>query len=144
MEPIEASNLDNQYKYYWEGDLCGQASLEDGAVVGARPACGGWAASSFPSGQEHPTPPPHPRTVPPSQDSVGLKEWCGGRLGTAANTKYKQGPQEHLESGILTDTWNLRFSGILRCWTPGRHRLRPTLVWGLAQELLACFTALHL
>lgn len=41
MEPIEASNLDNQYKYYWEGDLCGQASLEDGAVLGACPACGG-------------------------------------------------------------------------------------------------------
>lgn len=71
MEPIEASNLDNQYKYYWEGDLCGQASLEDGAVVGARPACGGWAASSLPSGQEHPTPPP------PSQDSLSFSGLCG-------------------------------------------------------------------
>lgn len=27
MEPTEASNLDNQYKYYWEGDLCGRARL---------------------------------------------------------------------------------------------------------------------
>ena len=33
MEPIEASNLDNQYKYYWEGDLCGQVEEEDGAAA---------------------------------------------------------------------------------------------------------------
>ena len=39
MEPIEASNLDNQYKYYWEGDLCGQVEEEDGAAL-ACPACG--------------------------------------------------------------------------------------------------------
>lgn len=51
MEPIEASNLDNQYKYYWEGDLCGQAGQEDGAVLEACPACGGGAASSRQSGQ---------------------------------------------------------------------------------------------
>lgn len=33
MEPTEASNLDDQYKYYWEGDLCDHARQE------------GWAAS---------------------------------------------------------------------------------------------------
>lgn len=66
MEPIEASNLDNQYKYYWEGDLCGQASLEDGAALGACPACGGWAASSPQSGQG----------APPRQ-SLLLRTLCG-------------------------------------------------------------------
>lgn len=30
MEPTEASNLDDQYKYYWEGDLCDHAGQEDG------------------------------------------------------------------------------------------------------------------
>ena len=41
MEPTEASNLDNQYKYYWEGDW---ATL-------ACPACGGGVASGPQSGQ---------------------------------------------------------------------------------------------
>lgn len=50
MEPIEASNLDNQYKYYWEGDLCGQVEEEDGATL-ACPACGGGVASGPQSGQ---------------------------------------------------------------------------------------------
>lgn len=49
MEPIEASNLDNQYKYYWEGDLCGQVEEEDGATL-ACPACGGGVASGPQSG----------------------------------------------------------------------------------------------
>lgn len=30
MEPTEASNLDDQYKYYREGDLCDHAGQEDG------------------------------------------------------------------------------------------------------------------
>lgn len=66
MEPIEASNLDNQYKYYWEGDLCGQASLEVGAAVGP----------ALPVGDGQPVvprqarPPHPPKTVPPSQDSA--------------------------------------------------------------------------
>lgn len=30
MEPTEASNLDDQYKYYWEGDLCDHAGQEGG------------------------------------------------------------------------------------------------------------------
>lgn len=51
MEPIEASNLDNQYKYYWEGDLCDQAGQEDGVALKACPACGGGVASSPQSGQ---------------------------------------------------------------------------------------------
>jgi len=50
MEPTEASNLDNQYKYYWEGDLCGQVEEEDGATL-ACPACGGGVASGPQSGQ---------------------------------------------------------------------------------------------
>lgn len=44
MEPIEASNLDNQYKYYWEGDLWGQGSQEDGAALEGGPAYGGGEA----------------------------------------------------------------------------------------------------
>lgn len=66
MEPTEASTLDNQYKYYWEGDLCGRASLGDGAALGACPACGGWAASSPQSGPE----------APPRQ-SLLLRTLCG-------------------------------------------------------------------
>lgn len=31
--PIKAFNLDNQYKYYWEGDLCGQVKQEDGDCI---------------------------------------------------------------------------------------------------------------
>lgn len=35
MEPSEAPNLDNQYKYYWEGDLCGPShSRGTGCVRG--------------------------------------------------------------------------------------------------------------
>lgn len=33
MEPTEAPNLDDQYKYYWEGDLCDYAGQEDGPLL---------------------------------------------------------------------------------------------------------------
>ena len=32
-EPAEASNLDDQYKYYWEGDLCDHVGQEDGPFL---------------------------------------------------------------------------------------------------------------
>lgn len=47
MEPIEASNLDNQYKYYWEGGFMWPAKQEDGTAL-ACPACGGGVAASGP------------------------------------------------------------------------------------------------
>lgn len=43
MEPTEASNLDDQYKYYWEGDLCGHLGQEEDAVGGP----------ALPSGRGH-------------------------------------------------------------------------------------------
>lgn len=33
IEPTEASNLDDQYKYYWEGDLCDHVGQEDGRFL---------------------------------------------------------------------------------------------------------------
>lgn len=44
MEPTEASNLDDQYKYYWEGDLCDHAAEEDGRLLCTRSCLAGGGA----------------------------------------------------------------------------------------------------
>lgn len=44
MEPTEASNLDDQYKYYWEGDLCDHEGQEDGLPLCIRSCLAGGGA----------------------------------------------------------------------------------------------------
>lgn len=106
MEPIEAPNLDNQYKYYWEGDLCGQAGAQRWGCL--RSLLGLWGRGSQKSpvrgltGVQDPAPcsglGPADGMMPPE---MRIRAQLGCSLGISANTKYKQNPANtRLEPGV--------------------------------------------
>lgn len=112
MEPTEASSLDNQYKYYWEGDLCGHPGRGGWGCVRGPWGRGGW--KSLVRGLR--------RVQEPAPSFSGLSP--AGRMMPSethihiqsAVWTFEQTPSinKRLESGIPTNTWNLRFESVKR------------------------------
>lgn len=106
MEPMEASNLDDQYKYYWEGDLCDHAGQEDGPPLCIRELpC--WGRGSGMQGTSEPALLLRAGSGPPESCDIHLASRPCVVCWTGSSQQMSSGHLESSALGLSSKAWSL-------------------------------------